>query len=119
LFELDLALLARLAVDAPRELKPIPRFPSLRRDLSLIVDEGVSAGEIIGEIRGIGIPIIEDAVVFDVFAGGTLEKGKKSVSVSLTLRSSEKTLTDEEANEVQSRVIASLKSSLGTELRKT
>lgn len=119
IFELNLDRLYAIKARGGRVFNPVPRYPSLRRDVALIVDEDLLAGGILEEIERMKSSQIEDAFVFDVFSGGTVEKQKKSVAISLILRSAEKTLTDDEANEVQEKVLKRLQKTLGTELRKT
>ncbi len=119
LFELDLEKLTALEERAPRQFVPLPKYPFLRRDLALIVDEGMVVGDILKEIVRVRSPYVESAQVFDVFTGGTIEPGKKSVAVSLILRAPDRTLTDEEASAVQDKILIRLKEVLGTELRKT
>ena len=94
----------------------MPKFPSVRRDISLIVDTGVSAGEMISKISSVS-SLVEDAWIFDYFQSESLGKDKKSVGISILLRSDQKTLTDEDANEVQKLAINELNNSLGAELR--
>ncbi len=102
-----------------KKFASLPKFPSVRRDIALVVDDNISLGEILNEIRKVKSPLIEDLRVFDVFKGGHLSQGKKSIAVSMILRASDKTLTDEEVNEVQKMAISGLQKSLGAELRKT
>lgn len=115
--EIDLDAAARLTAGKKGEFKPLPKFPSVRRDIALVVDQAVSAGSIIDEIRSMGSGLIEDARIFDVFTGGTVQEGKKSVAVSLHLRASDKTLTEEEINRIQDKALKKLQLALGAELR--
>jgi phenylalanyl-tRNA synthetase beta chain len=62
--------------------------------------------------------LIEDVGVFDVFKGGSVEKGKKSVAVSMILRAADKTLTDEDVNQLQAKTLERLNLAFGAELRK-
>jgi phenylalanyl-tRNA synthetase beta chain len=96
---------------------PLPRFPSVRRDIALVVDEGTPASDILDEIKKTGSKLIEGAEIFDVFTGGPIEKGKKSVAISLQLRASNKTLTEEEINKAQDKTIKNLQLAIGAELR--
>ena len=88
----------------------------MRRDISLVVDTDVSAGEMISKISSVS-NLVEDAWIFDNFQSESLGKDKKSVGISILLRSDQKTLTDEDANEVQKLAINELNNSLGAELR--
>lgn len=117
LFEIDLEKLVGFIKNTGMKFSPLPKFPSVRRDIALVVDDNVSAGEVVDEIRKLKSPLVEEAGVFDVFKGKSVEEGKKSVAVSLILRAPDKTLTDEEINEVQKRAINKLRSVLGGELR--
>jgi len=94
----------------------LPKFPSVRRDISLIVDKDISAGEMIKKVNSVS-NLVEESWIFDYFQSESLGKNKKSVGISILLRSDEKTLTDEDANEVQKLAINELNSSLGAELR--
>jgi phenylalanyl-tRNA synthetase beta chain len=118
LFEIDLEKLSDLEKETKKKFTPLPKFPSVRRDIALIVDENLPVGEILGEIRKVESNLIEEVAVFDVFRGGSIEKGKKSVAISIILRAADKTLTDEEANTVQVNILSRLQLALGAELRK-
>ena len=115
--ELDLSFLSVIYTSLERKFSPLPKFPSLRRDIALVVDEVVPVREILSVIKKANSGIIENAWVFDVYRGNSLEEGKKSVALSLILRNREKTLTDEDANRVQQDVLRSLEESIGAELR--
>jgi phenylalanyl-tRNA synthetase beta chain len=119
IFEIDLEKLISLEKTVEKKFASLPKFPSVRRDIALVVDDNISLGEILNEIRKVKSPLIEDLRVFDVFKGGHVSQGKKSIAVSMILRASDKTLTDEEANEVQAMAISGLQKALGAELRKT
>lgn len=115
--ELDLSLLSVVYTSFERKFSPLPKFPSLRRDIALVVDDAVPVREILSVIKKTDSGIIENAWVFDVYKGNSLEKGKKSVALSLVLRNRERTLTDEDANRVQQDVLKSLEETIGAELR--
>ena len=116
LLDINVNVLAELYENYSYSFKSIPKFPSVRRDISFIVDKNVTAGEMIDKVSGVSY-LVEDAWVFDVFEGDTLSEDKKSVGISILLRSKDKTLTDEDANAVQNLAISELSSSLGAELR--
>ncbi len=96
--------------------KPVPRFPHIRRDVSFVVNKDVTTGQIIDKVKGVSA-LVEDADVFDIFDGSELGLNKKSVGISILIRSQNKTLTDEDANKVQNLAISELNSSLGAEIR--
>lgn len=105
-----------LLYNSAYNFKPLPKFPSVRRDISLIVDKNISAGDMINKINSVS-SLVEGAWIFDYFQSESLGKDKKSVGISILLRSDNKTLTDDDANEVQKLAINELNNSLGAELR--
>lgn len=115
--EIDLDQTAAISKEQRKSFKPLPKFPSVRRDIALIIDEAIPVGGILDEIDKVGSSLIEDAAIFDVYKGEHVEEGKKSVAVSLHLRASDKTLTEEEINKVQEKTLKKLGLALGTELR--
>jgi phenylalanyl-tRNA synthetase beta chain len=88
------------------QYKAFATFPAVERDLALVVPDAVSAKQILDLVRECSTAIIEDARVFDVFSGGSLEKGHKSVGVRMTFRSHERTLQDADVESVISSVLA-------------
>ena len=115
--EIDLDAIAFISKSKNKEFKSLPKFPSVRRDIAIIVDESVPAAGILEEIDKIGSKLIEEAAIFDVYTGEHVEDGKKSVAVSLQLRAADKTLTEEEVNKVQEKTLKKLGLALGAELR--
>jgi phenylalanyl-tRNA synthetase beta chain len=116
LLELDLEeLLAR--VEPIRHLQPLPRFPSVSQDMSLIVDEGVSAQQMEDLIRKAGGKLVVDVTLFDVYRGDPIPAGKKSLAYSLTYRHDEHTLTDKQVAKVHSKIVNRLSKELGAKLR--
>lgn len=96
--------------------KPLPKFPATTRDLSLICDDEIPVAELEKAIKGAVGKILEKVTLFDVYRGKQIEDGKKSVSYSISMRSHEGTLTDEQADGAMKRVLKAL-SALGAELR--
>ncbi len=96
---------------------PLPKYPSVTRDIALIVDESVSAGRITDIIRENGEGLLESAELFDVYRGKQIEEGKKSVAFSLTYRDMNKTLTDEEVVKVHEKILKGLRGELNAVLR--
>ncbi len=95
---------------------PLPKFPATTRDLSLIVDDEVPVAELEKAIRsGVG-RILEKVTLFDVYKGKQIEDGKKSVSYSISMRSHEGTLTDEQADSAMKKALKAL-AAIGAELR--
>ncbi len=96
--------------------KPLPKFPASTRDLSLICDDEIPVAELEKAIRNAAGKILEKVTLFDVYKGKQIEEGKKSVSYSLTLRSHEGTLTDEQADSAVKKALKAL-AAIGAELR--
>ena len=114
LLELDIRTVIHFSVQ-PKTYRPIPRFPSIIRDLSLIVDSSITHQKILDTIQG--YPLVEQVEIFDVYAGGQIPEGKKSLAYRITYRSPSHTLTDEEADSVQQQILGRLRSDLKAELR--
>lgn len=75
--------------------QPIPRFPGMSRDIALEVDQNIPAADLLSTIHAHGGNILKDTLVFDVYQGEHLEKGKKSIAIRLNYLDTEETLTDE------------------------
>ncbi|MES2627529.1 MAG: phenylalanine--tRNA ligase subunit beta [Bacteroidota bacterium] len=95
----------------------LPKFPSVRRDLSLLLDQQVTFGQIETIARKQEKKLLRDINLFDVYQGKNLEKGKKSYAVSFILQDEEKTLTDQLVEGVMSKIQQALESELGASLR--
>jgi phenylalanyl-tRNA synthetase beta chain len=80
--------------------KPLPKFPTSDRDLAIVVKQKVLAGDILNTMKEIGGNLLEKAELFDVYQGGQILKGYKSMAFSLTFRAKDRTLTDSEVNEI-------------------
>jgi phenylalanyl-tRNA synthetase beta chain len=107
IFELNLDKLLPLC-EAKRQAGPLPRFPAVARDITLIVDTHVEAGRIIDRITQIKEPLIKDALLIAVYSGPPIAAGRKSVSIRLTYRSDQKTLEDEAVNVIHQAIAARL-----------
>lgn len=102
--------------DREKTFKPMPKFPAVTRDLSLICDEDIPVRVIEKAIaKGAG-KLLESLTLFDVYQGEQVEKGKKSVSYSIKLRSKDGTLTEEQSSGAVNKCLGLLKD-LGIEIR--
>ncbi|SAO28873.1 phenylalanine--tRNA ligase subunit beta [Staphylococcus aureus] len=88
--------------------QPIPRFPGMSRDIALEVDQNIPAADLLSTIHAHGSNILKDTLVFDVYQGEHLEKGKKSIAIRLNYLDTEETLTDERVSKVQAEIEAAL-----------
>jgi len=114
--ELELAALVEAAVLA-YTVEPPARFPAVRRDLALVVAEAVGAAALEGAVREAGKPLLESASIFDCYRGKQVPEGTKSLAVRLAFRAAERTLTEKEADEAVSAIVAALGKQLGARLR--
>ena len=116
LFEVDLGRL--LACIAPRgRAESPPRYPTVEQDVALVVDEAVPAGALVTALES--SRLVASARVFDVYRGEQLEAGKKSVAIAVRYQAADRTLTTEDANREQSRLLARLAREFGAALRGT
>lgn len=88
--------------------QPIPRFLGMSRDIALEVDQNIPAADLLSTIHAHGGNILKDTLVFDVYQGEHLEKGKKSIAIRLNYLDTEETLTDERVSKVQAEIEAAL-----------
>jgi phenylalanyl-tRNA synthetase beta chain len=114
-FELDLEVLRHYA-RAP-EVKPLPRFPGVSRDLAMMVSKTVEAGRVKSVLTAAAGPYLEDATLFDVYEGKGVPEGQKSLAFSLRFRSSERTLTDADVDEAVGAIRSALADQVGATAR--
>ncbi|MHB1921490.1 MAG: phenylalanine--tRNA ligase subunit beta [Chitinophagaceae bacterium] len=96
----------------------IAKFPPVRRDLALILDKKVSFEEVSRTIRSIPTPLLKELDIFDVFEGQQLGPDKKSYGISFLFQDTQKTLTDQEIDQVMNKLIPTLEKNLKAEIRK-
>ena len=96
---------------------PIPKFPSVERDIAVAVDEAVRWSDLRCCVLASSVEHIEAIEFFDVYRGQQVPAGKKSIAFSLTFRASDRTLTGEEVDAARDRVVAALAKSFGATLR--
>tara|TARA_R110001583_G_scaffold177418_2_gene332504 strand:- start:2760 stop:5138 length:2379 start_codon:yes stop_codon:yes gene_type:complete len=112
----ELALSAVLAAKVP-SFSSLSRFPALRRDLALVVDDKTTAGEIEYCLNGIESDILVSIQLFDVYSGAGVEEGKKSIAVAFQLQHTERTLTDEDVDTLMLTVTQKLQQHVGATIR--
>jgi phenylalanyl-tRNA synthetase beta chain len=103
IFELLLAPVFNLLPDR-KSVSGISKFPSVSRDVTLIVNKNVEAQPILDQVRRMQPDLVEQVHLFDLFEGGGIPEGKKSVSYRITYRSTEKTLEDETVNRINTEL---------------
>ena len=124
-YDMDLPVyVAELAFDAifaggntEKAYRPLPKYPATTRDFSFVCPEELEVGAIEGVMAKAGGKLVESVALFDIYRGPQLGEGKKSVSLRVTLRAADRTLTVEEADKVSKKILSDLKFKMGLELR--
>jgi len=106
--EFDLDAIDRLVPAADRQVEPLPRFPSIVRDISIVIDEGLHADRVRATVRGVAPSTLVQVREFDRYKGKGIPEGRYSLSLRLTFRSPERTLTDADAQEAMERIMEAL-----------
>lgn len=96
----------------------IPRFPAVQRDLALIVSKETPAAAVMAKIRSLGGELLQEVEIFDVYTGKPVPEDRKSLAFSLRYQSLARTLTDEEVNELNSRILEGIQQEFAAEWRK-
>ena len=110
-------LITDLIKDKNIKYKQIPKFPEVKRDFALLVDDNISFESISKIAKKTDQKFLKNIILFDVYNGENLPKGKKSYAVSFTLQDETKTLTEKEIDKIMSKQENSFKDELGAELR--
>ncbi len=88
--------------------KEISKYPSVKKDLAVVADKNVTAGEIASYIKKAAGSLLNSSTVFDVYTGAGLEENQRSIAYSLEFSANDRTLTDEEINQILEKIIANL-----------
>ncbi|HWQ94873.1 MAG TPA: phenylalanine--tRNA ligase subunit beta [Gammaproteobacteria bacterium] len=113
-FELALELIKQRNVPKFSELS---KYPAIRRDLAIVVDEAVSAEQVCACVKNAVPDYAQQVQLFDVYRGKGIDSGRKSLALGLTLQAPSRTLTDQEVDEIMKNILASLNNKLGGTLR--
>jgi phenylalanyl-tRNA synthetase beta chain len=105
------------AVPVRYSVQPVPSYPPVLEDLAFILDESLPAGHVAELIQKEGGRMVTAVQLFDVYRGGQVGEGKKSLAYSITYHDPEGTLTDEQVAKVRQRIIRRLEQELGAKLR--
>ena len=114
LFELDVAAALRVELPAYRE---ISRFPQVRRDLAVVLDESVALSSLTERVTFTASSLLRDLRVFDVYRGPGVEAGRKSVALGLIFQDISRTLTEDDVAGIMAAVVADLRVSLNAKIR--
>jgi len=115
-FELDLDFLLSVS-SVPCVYEAFSVYPYMQRDLSILVDAGKSAQDVLNVLRSFKSELIDDIIVFDYYRGKNIPEGKVSLAFSVTYRSYDRTLSDEEVEGVHKQMVEHLVKKTGAELR--
>lgn len=101
--------------EAPQTSKFVDftRVPTIRRDVALKLPKGTLAADVVAAVRAMGVQVIDNVDIFDVYEGESVGAGQFSLGLSLTYRAPDRTLTDEEVGEVQTRIVQTLTAQFG------
>jgi phenylalanyl-tRNA synthetase beta chain len=116
-FELDPFCAAVRAAKEARRYEPLPRFPSVERDFSLLLPDGTHFSSVVNAIHALNISEISNIEASDLFRGKNVPAGKYSLLVRVTFQSREATLTDAQIGDFSGRIVAALENNLGAQLR--
>jgi len=116
LMEVDFDALARRS-RLSRPYSPVPQYPATRRDVAVVVDEGVRWADVEKAIRQEALPVLESVEFLSVYRGDPVPEGRKSLAFSLTFRRGDRTITAAEAEEARRAVLAALERRVGAVLR--
>jgi phenylalanyl-tRNA synthetase beta chain len=113
-FNLDLLLSKR---NASKSFKSLPQFPSIRRDVAMLVPEATTHESVLQTVKQTKPANLENVELFDVFRGKNVPEGQKSLAYAFTYRAPEKTLTDAEVNSAHAKIVEAFKSQLHAAVR--
>jgi len=97
--------------------KPLPKYPAMTRDFAMVVEEEVKVGDLEDAIKSNAGELLESVKLFDIYRGAPVLPGHKSVAFSLTYRSKDRTLKEQEVNEINAKVLTKLKDTYNAVLR--
>ena len=116
--ELNWNLIATQSHQQRRNIREIPRFPAVQRDLALIAPRSLTWEQIQSTVQKIRIESLQDIKLFDIFESEKLGADKKSIAINFTFQDEEKTLTDKEIESWMSKIIGTLEKEVNAEIRK-
>ncbi len=106
---------------SPQKIKKsfseIPKYPSVKRDLAVVVDKGVMYDKIEETVKKSGSGLLKNIQLFDIYEDEKIGENKKSIGITLEFSSNEKTLTDDATGKVMNRIIGSLEKNLEAKIR--
>jgi phenylalanyl-tRNA synthetase beta chain len=118
LFELDIERIWPAVESGVIQVKPLPKFPPVLRDIALVLPANIPVAEVMGLVQTTGGQILEKVELFDVYSGGTIPKDRRSLAFSLIFRRPERTLQDDEVNKVLEKILDRLAAEYDAEIRR-
>jgi phenylalanyl-tRNA synthetase beta chain len=115
--EVDPLCVAYRAAKQARRYEPLPRFPAVERDFSVLLPDGTHFSDVVKAIRSLHISEISNIEAADLFRGKNVPAGKYSLLVRVTFQSREATLTDAQISNASAKIISALEKNLGAQLR--
>ncbi|MDC3412593.1 phenylalanine--tRNA ligase subunit beta [Aquibacillus sp. 3ASR75-11] len=115
-FDIDLEYVLTIHKNEP-SFNKIPRYPSVTRDIALVVDENLHAGDVKQTIEATGAPLVKEVQIFDVYVGENLPEGKKSIAFNLLYLDPERTLKDEEVEASYQKIVEAVSEKHQAKLR--
>jgi phenylalanyl-tRNA synthetase beta chain len=116
LFEMDFSQMVKWAGEE-RRFQPLPKFPAVYRDLSVVVDQAMEAESVMETIRSFRQPYVEEVTLFDLYQEPPIPEGKKGISYRIRYQAKDRTLTDEEVNQDHEEILSRLKEIFQLDLR--
>jgi phenylalanyl-tRNA synthetase beta chain len=114
--EVDLRALEELGA-RPATFSPLPRFPASTRDLAVVVEDRIPAGDVERAVREVAGDLAEHVALFDRFTGGSVPAGHTSLALHVVYRAADRTLTDAEVDQRHAQVVAEVGKRFGARLR--
>jgi phenylalanyl-tRNA synthetase beta chain len=99
------------------QLQEVSRFPAVRRDLAIIVDEALAVQTLLDCVHAAAGAVLRETTVFDIYRGAGIENGRKSVAIGLNLQDVSRTLTDDETDAIVARVVSDLERECSATIR--
>lgn len=114
--ELNLTALLKIKTGKVK-YQPIPQYPSVTRDIALVMDEKVPTFDVCQKIMRSSYKLVKSTKIFDVYVGEHIEAGKKSVAINLTFQDDKKTLKEKDINDVMEKILKAVEKEFGAVLR--
>lgn len=108
---------SELPTEYPGQAPTVSSYPAVFQDIALVVDKDIPQQDIVDTLLAAGQPLLDDVQLFDIYESDKLGEGKRSLAFSLTFRSTERTLTEDEASEVRDKAVSAVSEKYGAVLR--